>query len=241
MTKELIRIHLSECKENESLHPAVRKVASLLAASFDARLDITVHHAAAGILCAEFAPGLVETLIPAAVYEKAMKLIRTLVDKFSAQTVVAADLTYETKRKSQLARILEESGITSSKKDEVTHFKKYRVYQEGQSDLMFWSSHEKEYPMLAKVARMYQIPASSIKSEQTFSRADRLLGMLRNRMKPHKLEKIMLFTANEKLISSGVLVLDNSLRADADAVASAQDREKIEDTDSEGDEQDSDV
>ena len=63
--------------------------------------------------------------------------------------------------------------------------------------LQWWKMFEPNFPMLAKLARMiFAIPASSAKSERTFSKAGRMVTSLRGNLAPDKVEELTIVNEN---------------------------------------------
>ena len=66
----------------------------------------------------------------------------------------------------------------------------------------WWKMFEPQFPMLAKLARMiFAIPASSAKSERTFSKAGRMVTSSRGSLAPAKVEELTIVNENEEKIT----------------------------------------
>ena len=62
--------------------------------------------------------------------------------------------------------------------------------------LTWWKNHQKEYPILSKMARdLLTPPVSTVPSESVFSESGRVLDERRSRLAPHTLEMLMCCTS----------------------------------------------
>ena len=65
--------------------------------------------------------------------------------------------------------------------------------------LGWWNFHSKMFPILSSLARMVlAIPASSAKSERTFSTCGNLVTQKRSRLGPNKVEELVITKENWK-------------------------------------------
>ena len=72
--------------------------------------------------------------------------------------------------------------------------------------LEWWRSHERKFPLLAKLARwILSIPASSAPSERVFSTVNEVIDKRRNRMHAETAEQVVFLRRAIPVIESGVL------------------------------------
>ena len=79
----------------------------------------------------------------------------------------------------------------------------FSLAPDGVNPLGWWKEHERMFPILAHVAKtVYTIPASSSKSERTFSCAGNFVTTKRNRLGTKKLEDLVILKENQETIVS---------------------------------------
>lgn len=99
------------------------------------------------------------------------------------------------KSKADPMAIFEEPIDTT--KDELVRYKELPPISPKSKPLEWWKLHEKEYPVLAQIAKIYlAIPASQATTERSFSRAGRICSEDRTSLTPKHVEQFVFSKQN---------------------------------------------
>lgn len=81
---------------------------------------------------------------------------------------------------------------------ELEDFKNYPAAGRSEDPLVWWSTHESQFPTLARLAiKFLAIPATSAPSERIFSVAQRVVGKLKGRMHPTTAGTLIFLNSNK--------------------------------------------
>jgi hypothetical protein len=80
--------------------------------------------------------------------------------------------------------------------NEIENYLKSQIENESTNPIEWWFKNSENYPNLSKIAFDYLIiPASSVPSEQIFSKAGNLITKLRNRLDKSTVRDLMLLNS----------------------------------------------
>ena len=79
-------------------------------------------------------------------------------------------------------------------KDEISNFLNLNInIKEDSCPLKFYRNNRKQFPMISTIIkRLFCLTASSVPSEQLFSKAGKTINEIRNRLKPENAEMLIL-------------------------------------------------
>jgi hypothetical protein len=123
-------------------------------------------------------------------YDHSMQLFKThyenCIQKLSIQTVMNVE------KKSFKDKIFKRQKINSEEDEIETYFNSPKEYNEV-DPIYFWKNNSNVYPVLSKIAFDFLvIPATSVPSEQIFSKSGSLITKLRNRLDKSTVQSVML-------------------------------------------------